>query len=224
VKYVTRDQMRAADRQAIEDYGVPAIVLMENAGRGTAEEVKRLAAERSLDGRTLIVCGGGNNGGDGLVIARHLANGGMNVKIAYVGDRQTADREREAGINLTICERMALPIEDVTGERDTDRLRQQLADAVLVVDALFGVGLSKPPREPHASAIRAIADAGLPVVAVDLPSGLDADTGQPLGEAVIRADVTCTMACPKVGFRKAEDYVGKLVVVDIGMPAMLLRD
>jgi NAD(P)H-hydrate epimerase len=212
MKWVTREQMQAIDRRAIEEFGIPAIVLMENAGRGVADEAAALRRERALHGPVLVVCGTGNNGGDGLV-----------VHLFCCGDRWKMDRSGPAGVNLTVCERMGLPITDVKGIEGVREVRERLRPGGLVLDALFGIGLTKPPREPQASVIAAINAAGLPVLAVDVPSGLDADTGQPLGVA-IRADVTATMACAKAGFRgPGEPYVGRLVVVDIGLPAVLVR-
>jgi len=222
MKWVTCEQMRALDRRGIEGFGIPGVVLMENAGRETAREAAALYRERGCSGPVLIFCGTGNNGGDGFVIARHLSNAGLAVEILIVGDAERIDRGREAGINLTVCERMALPIATISSMADVPEARARLRPGALVVDAIFGIGLSKPPREPQASVIRAIAEAGLPTLAVDVPSGLDADTGQPL-EVAVRADVTATMACPKIGFRgPGEEYVGKLVVIDIGLPASLL--
>ncbi|MBM4032585.1 MAG: NAD(P)H-hydrate epimerase [Planctomycetes bacterium] len=221
MRWVTREEMREIDRKAIEHYGIPALVLMENAGRGAAEEALRLYRERGLTGPALVFCGAGNNGGDGFVIARHLANAGLEVRIFCCFDRARADRQREAGVNLTICERMELPIRDVLRLEDVAGLRGELVPGALIVDAIFGVGLSQPPREPQAALLRALDEARLPTLAVDVPSGLDADTGQPLGLA-LRADVTATMACPKAGFRgPGAACVGRLAVVDIGMPASL---
>jgi len=223
MKWVTRREMRAIDRRAIEEFGVPAIVLMENAGRGAAEEAAKLYRERSLGGPVLVFCGAGNNGGDGFVVARHLANADFDVRIFCCFDRAEVDRRREAGINLTVCERMGLAIRDVHTAQLVRSVGEELEPGSLVVDAVFGVGLSQPPREPQASLLRTLDGAGLPILAVDVPSGLDADTGQPLGVA-LHADVTATMGCPKVGLRGAgAAYVGRLVVVGIGMPACLAR-
>ena len=220
MKWVTRAEMREIDRRAIEDFGIPALVLMENAGRGAAQEAMRLCRERGLSGPALVFCGAGNNGGDGFVIARHLANAGLGVKVFCCFDRASADRSREAGINLAICERMGLPMLDIRTVEDAQQVQEHLRDGVLVVDALFGIGLAQPPREPAAALIRRLNEAGQATLAVDVPSGLDADTGRPLGQA-LRAHVTATMACPKLGFRQASPYVGRLVVVDIGLPASL---
>ena len=224
MRWVTREEMQAIDRRAIEEFGIPAVVLMENAGRGTADEAAALCRERALRGPVWVFCGTGNNGGDGFVAARHLSNRGFEVQLVCCGDRWRMDREGAAGVNLTVCERMGLPITDVKGVEAVKEVRERLRPGGLVVDALFGIGLTRPPREPQASVLRAVAEAGLPTVAVDVPSGLDANTGEPLGLA-IRADVTATMACPKVGFRgPGEPYVGRLVVVDIGLPAALVKE
>jgi len=223
MKWVTVAEMREIDRRSIEDYGIPALVLMENAGRGAADQAARLYRERALHGPVLVFCGAGNNGGDGFVAARHLANAGFDVRIFACFDRSRADRGREAGINLTICERMAIPIRDAHTLEQVQAVASELVPGALVVDAIFGVGLSQPPREPQDTLLRLLSDAGFPTLAVDVPSGLNADTGEPLGVA-LRADVTATMACPKAGLRGAgERWVGRLVVVDIGMPASLGR-
>jgi NAD(P)H-hydrate epimerase len=215
--------MRVIDRRAIEEFGVPALVLMENAGRGAAEEAMGLYRERGLDGPVLVFCGAGNNGGDGFVVARHLANAGLEARVYCCADRGQIDRGREAGINLTICERMGVPIADVHAPELVAGVGDELAGGAMVVDAVFGVGLSSAVREPQATLLEKLDRAGLAVLAVDVPSGLDADTGEALGVAV-HADVTATMACPKVGLRgEGEAYVGRLVVIDIGMPAMLAR-
>ena len=224
MKWVTRAEMRAIDRRAIEEFGVPGVVLMENAGREAARLAAALRREHALDGPVLVFCGGGNNGGDGFVVARHLANWGLDVRILCCGGREQVDREREAGVNLTICERMGLPIADLDRGEAVAAEEALWRSGSLVVDAIFGIGLSRPPREPHASVLRALDGAKLPILAVDVPSGLDADTGQPLGVAR-RAEVTATMACPKVGFRgPGRQYVGRLVVVDIGLPADLVAE
>jgi len=219
--WVTRDEMRAIDRRAIDEFGVPAIVLMENAGRGAAQEALKLYRERGLDGPALVFCGAGNNGGDGFVIARHLSNAGLDVRVFCGSDRARIDRARQAGINLTVCERMGLPVTDLHAPELVAGVGAELLPGVLVVDAVFGVGLSSAVREPQATLLRTLADAGLATLAVDIPSGLDADTGEPLGVA-LRADVTATMACPKIGCRGGgAEYAGRLVVIDIGMPAAL---
>jgi NAD(P)H-hydrate epimerase len=221
MQWITCQQMRDIDRRAIEELGIPAVVLMENAGRGVAEEVLALYRERGLDGPVPVFCGAGNNGGDGFVIARHLANAGLEPRIVCCAPREKIDRAREAGINLTICERMDLPIVDVAEEEALGLVEDELSRGAVVVDAIFGIGLSKPPREPQASVLRLIEAADTPVVSVDVPSGLDGDTGVPPG-VCLHAEVTATMAFPKIGMRgPGEEWVGRLVVVDIGLPTWL---
>jgi len=224
VKWVTREEMRAIDRRAIEEFGVPGVVLMENAGRGAADEAARLYCERELEGPVLIFCGAGNNGGDGFVVARHLANEEFDVRVYCCADPAGIDRSGEAGINLTICERMGLPLIDLHTPEQVAGVGEELAGGAMIVDAVFGIGLSSAVREPQAALLAALDGTRLPVLAIDVPSGLDADTGEALGVAV-HADVTATMACPKVGFRgsRGEAYVGRLVVIDIGMPAALAQ-
>ncbi|MFW6107260.1 MAG: NAD(P)H-hydrate epimerase [bacterium] len=222
MKWVTRDQMRTIDRQAIEDYGIPALLLMENAGRGAADHASALYREKGLRGPVWVFCGAGNNGGDGFVVARHLANAGFGVEIRCCMDRGGIDRGREAGINLTICECMGLPVGDLYTPQLVEAFDPGALDGALVVDAIFGVGLSSPVREPQAELLRKLDAARPTTLAVDIPSGLDADSGQPLGVA-LHADLTATMACPKVGLRGAgESYAGRVVVVDIGAPRALV--
>jgi NAD(P)H-hydrate repair Nnr-like enzyme with NAD(P)H-hydrate epimerase domain len=180
---VTRAQARDLDRRASEEFGIPAAVLMENAGRAAADEVMQAFRPRSAT----VVCGTGNNGGDGLVVARRLAEAGVQVRCYKASAANPA--EAQWG--------------DVT------------------VDALFGTGLSRPVEGPMRAWIEAM-NAHAPVVAVDIPSGLDADTGKPLGVAV-RAAVTVTFGWAKVGMLEpdAAPYVGRLVVADIGYPDTL---
>lgn len=189
---VTRAQMREIDRLAIEEYGIPSLALMENAGVAVAREVEALGAHR-----VLVVCGAGNNGGDGYVAARHLANHGVLVQILAA-----AEPKGDAAI-------MARPARRLCGT---------VGSPDAIVDALFGTGLTRPIEGDW---IARINGAGVPVVAADIPSGLDADTGLPLGDAV-RATVTVTMGLPKVGFARATAYVGRVVVADIGFPRALL--
>ena len=146
------------------------------------------------------------------------------MRVYCCADPAGIDRSGEAGINLTICERMGLPLLDLHTPEQVAGVGEELAGGAMIVDAVFGIGLSSAVREPQAALLAALDGTGLPVLAVDVPSGLDADTGEALGVAV-HADVTATMACPKVGFRgsRGEAYVGRLVVIDIGMPAALAQ-
>jgi hydroxyethylthiazole kinase-like uncharacterized protein yjeF len=215
MRIVTREEMRAIDRWAIEMVGIPSIVLMENAGRGLAEIVKERLRGRAGDG-ILVVCGAGNNGGDGFVAARHLANAGLRVALALAGPEAAFDRPGDAGVTYRVVRALALPCRAVSSGGD---LRAMARDSSCVVDALFGTGLTRPVEGLHRELIEAINGAGCEVVAVDIPSGLDADSGRPLGAAV-RAAATATMAFPKAGFFVADgpSCCGAVQVVDIGIP------
>ena len=219
---LTREEVRRVDQRATDEMGMPSLLLMENAGLGLADVVAReLRAQAPGSGRpaAVIVCGRGNNGGDGLVLARHLELRGYAPRVAYAGRRAEADRGGDAGVNLTIVERAGLPIEEAP---DAQALRGLLArwdDAVLLVDALFGTGLSEPLRDPGLSLVRALDADPRPKVAVDVPSGLDCDRGLPLGAAV-RAALTVTFVGEKVGFRAGREFTGEVEVVGIGCPAV----
>lgn len=215
MRSLTRVEVREVDRRAIEEFGVPGIVLMENAGAGTA----RLLESRGVAGEVVIVCGKGNNGGDGFVIARHLEIAGSSVRIMLACP---ADEVREdAATNLAIAQRSGLEI-SCLAEADQPRWEQELAAASWIVDALLGTGASGPPAGPIAVAIAAINAArsrGSRVLAVDLPSGLDCDTGRSPGVCVT-ADVTATFVARKRGFDTpgSEAFTGEVRVIGIGAP------
>jgi NAD(P)H-hydrate epimerase len=222
--YLSRDEVRELDRRAIEDFGVPGVVLMENAGRGCAELLMRLNPDRKP---TVILCGPGNNGGDGFVIARHLDNHGWPVKLAAFLDPKTADdakvnaeiARRSCSFDLTFAQGLAWPLEE---ERVLSWLS---AKNTHIVDALFGTGLKRPLDHPFDFVVNAVNASGNPVLAVDIPSGLDCDTGEPLGPTV-RATHTATFVARKKGFRnpKARDWTGEVHVIDIGAPRVLVDE
>ncbi|QDV92352.1 Bifunctional NAD(P)H-hydrate repair enzyme Nnr [Phycisphaerae bacterium RAS2] len=225
---LSREQVRRVDQRAIEAYGVPGIVLMENAGRGAAEIIRAACPSAQ---RVLIACGPGNNGGDGFVIARHLANAGWMVELllACPADRITGDAQG----NHEIIRRMNLPCAVMADARDLEAANDRFATADVIVDALLGTGASGPPREPIASLIRAINEAhrrvsaqpAPSVFAVDIPSGLDCDTGE-AANPTVRADHTITFVARKIGFRNpaARDLLGRVHVVDIGAPRAAIQD
>jgi NAD(P)H-hydrate epimerase len=223
--YATRDEVRAFDRYCIERLGIPGIVLMENAGRQIAEAARGMVRPYgpvlgdAAGPRVLILAGRGNNGGDGYVVARHLAIGGLPAETAVLAARtQIAG---DADTNLRILEAMGMPVHVLAGPADETvrEVRRLLAQADLVIDGLLGTGARGEIREPYASAIAAVNETGKPVLAIDIPSGLDCDTGRPLGPA-IRAAKTVTMAALKIGFRNPEAaaYTGEVIVADIGAP------
>jgi NAD(P)H-hydrate epimerase len=219
---VTRGQMREMDRIAIEEFGVPGVVLMENAGRAVAEETVRLRGE--APGPVCIVAGRGNNGGDAFVAARHLANRGVPLDLFFTGDLDAADPGTDAGINLFVLLKMGLLVRELGRVEAARTLEQKLGDASVVVDALLGTGTRGEVAEPLRSLIDAINRSPGRVVAVDLPSGLDADTGEILGISV-RADVTVTFGLPKTGFARGAGLgqCGKIVVADIGLPQQVVE-
>ena len=210
---LTRDQTRDFDRHAIEDFGIPALVLMENAGRGTADVMTALG----VHGPVAICCGKGNNGGDGLVIARHLANRSVAVKCLLFA--RPDELSEDAAVQWHITRRMGLPAEVWPDPAiDEPRLTVALAGVEWVVDALFGTGLKGPMRSPFDRIARIINAASAQVLAVDIPSGLDTDTGLPMGETV-RAHHTVTFVAPKMGFQNpaAAAWLGQVHVADIGL-------
>jgi len=221
MRTMTRSEVREFDRHAIEDLGVPGIVLMENAGRQAADEAERML--READGRrALVIAGRGNNGGDGFVVARHLTVRGYDVRVLLLAD--PAQLAGDASTNYRLLAPLGIAAARLPD--DPAGIRAALADAAdradLVVDALLGTGLSGEVRAPFRSAIDAVnaaAARGKPVLAIDIPSGLDADTGVPLGAAV-RASATVTFAAAKQGFASpgAQEYTGRVVVADIGVP------
>ncbi len=210
---LSRAEVRAIDRRAIDEFGIPGIVLMENAGRGAAAMLLSLGAR----GRVVVCCGKGNNGGDGFVIARHLDNHGIPVRVWLFAAPEALTGD--AAVNYRILDKTGLPI---VRYEDESALRRELSTAAWVVDALFGTGLSGPVRPPFDSVIACINDSPARVLAVDIPSGLDCDTGQPLG-ATVRADHTVTFVASKKGFAafEARPWLGRVHVADIGVPRVL---
>lgn len=217
--------MSALDAQAIEAYGIPPAALMERAGTAVAEVVQRLGRRTRPTGalRVHILCGKGNNGGDGLVAARALANWGARVRVYIVGGRKGL-REGAATF-LRSVEAMHVPVIDVVDEAEVRKLGLVLRTADVLVDAILGVGAQGPLRPLVARVTAAMNEAERPVVAVDVPTGVDASTGQVAQEAV-RAAVTVTFGLPKVGHLvdPGRRYTGQLEVAEIGFPRPLLSD
>lgn len=213
----SRDECRELDRSAIEDVGIPGVVLMEHASLGTAIWATELLSELAdSDAKAWILCGPGNNGGDGYAIARHLHNAAVAVEVWELVD--PAKITGDARINRDITERMDLP-----RRAAHETLPAPAAGAQLIVDAIFGTGLSRAPEGRFAAAIDLINEAAAPVLAVDIPSGLDADTGDPLG-ATVKASWTATYGLPKIGFSRGRgpSFTGEVRCVPIGVPRCLL--
>jgi NAD(P)H-hydrate epimerase len=219
---LSREAVRALDRRAIEEYGVPSVVLMENAGRACADEARSMLGDAR--GPVLALCGPGNNGGDGLVIARTLWNRGVEVEAVFVGARDRLEAgSNDFATNLRLWRGLGRTIECVATPSEVRGLAPRLERARLVVDALFGTGLARELGEPWLGVIRLVNEARRPVLAVDLPSGLDADTGAVLGAAV-RAALTVTFVARKPGFAcgSGPELCGRIVVAEIGIPRPLL--
>jgi len=217
-RIMSREEVRRVDAWAIEEIGVPGVVLMENAGRSCAELVKQkfVGVEHP---KVCVFCGTGNNGGDGYVIARHLLNAGFRVRIVLCGAR---DKVRgDARINLDILERLGHAAEPLDpGANDLPIYVNAFGqDADIIVDALFGTGLRGELKGEFQALIEAINHLGRPILAVDIPSGLDCDSGAPLG-AAIRAACTVTFVAMKKGFLaspEATRYTGEIYVASIGV-------
>ncbi len=213
---LSRDQVRAIDRCAIQRFGIPGAVLMENAGRGSAD-----AAEALLDGaankRVAILAGGGNNGGDGFVVARHLAMRGADVTTFLLA--LPKESSPDAAANLAIIRRLGHDVRNL-GEDGLAGLADVLAGFDLIVDAVGGTGIRGPLRGKLATAVEQINAAGRTVLAIDIPTGLDCDTGCAPGPTV-RADLTVTFVARKKGFDSpaAQQFTGQVRVADIGVPA-----
>lgn len=216
---LTRRQSREVDRIAIEEYGIAGIVLMENAARSVVDAIADLLHD--LNGDIAVVCGPGDNGGDGLAIARHLRNRGHGVIIVLAAP---PERFRgDAATQLLIISHTEIPcvyVDPSESSAGVDSVRA----AALVIDAMFGTGLSRPPADDVAGLIDACDGSRRPVIAVDLPSGMDCNTGLPLGRHCVRATRTVTMATHKSGFANpaAREWTGAVIVGDIGVPREII--
>lgn len=220
MKILDAAQMRNIDRRAIDRFGVPSIVLMENAAIAVVDAI---ASHYLEAGRVAIFCGLGANGGDGFAVARHLENRGVVPVLIVIGERATI--QGDAAINLTICERLGIPIYDIHSSEDVETALAHAADADVLVDAIFGTGLNRAPSGVHADVIRGIAELRIPVLAIDLPSGANASSGEPF-EPCVQAEVTVTFAAPKLChvFEPAALYCGEVIVADISIPEIAIDD
>ena len=244
---LTKAQCREIDRRATDAYGIPSIVLMENAGRGVVDFMCNVASssadgavgKRAADdaacegiGRVVVLCGKGNNAGDGFVIARHLEIRGVNVRVFVLADPD--ELRGDAKTNYEILRRMSVPMDSVAsragrgGDGKAGDVRSALdsfaAGADWLVDALLGTGATGEPREPIRSAIEWFNAQNAKKIAVDTPRGLDCDTGEAAGVCAI-ADYTCTFVAQKQGFdaKCAARFTGVVNVLDIGAPRELVE-
>lgn len=219
MKLVTSQVMAEIDRITIRERGVAGVTLMERAGASVADLVRERYGSVLRPG-VLIVAGCGNNGGDGFVVARLLSESGWHARVALVGSRREVRGDAAAMLELLPREM----VREVTDREGLLHLFSDMEQVRVVVDALFGTGLSRDVEGVHAEAIEMINRSGRPVVSIDIPSGIDGSTGGVLGSAV-RADVTVTFGLPKIGHATGAglDHTGELLVSDIGFPADLLE-
>jgi NAD(P)H-hydrate epimerase len=216
---LTREQCRRVDQLAIQEFGMSGLVLMENAGRQVADHIMRLAPS----GPVLICCGKGNNAGDGFVIARHLDLRGVATRVAVWSPPEQLSGD--AAENFQILTLSGVAVERFESVHDANRMAPLIGNAALLVDALLGTGAVGEPRAPYDEVIEQLNASGKPIIAVDLPSGLDCDTGKP-SRHTIRAAHTCTFVAAKTGFAnpQAASYLGAVHVCDIGAPRAVYKN
>jgi NAD(P)H-hydrate epimerase len=213
-------QCRQFDRIAIEEFGIPGIVLMENAGFGCVRELE----QRGRLGSGVILCGGGNNGGDGFVIARHLLNRGAALGVVLLSDpgKLTGD----AKVNFDVLRKMDTSILQADSSWDVARFGcefKRASETPLIVDAMLGTGATGALREPYATAVEAANQASAFRIAIDIPTGLDGDSGE--SALAFKADLTFTFIAWKAGFANplAKQWLGDVSVVDIGAPKSIYQ-
>jgi NAD(P)H-hydrate epimerase len=225
MKAVTKGEMRACEHKAISQYGISGLVLMENAGLEVFRLIEKLLG--SVVGKKVVILAGkGNNGGDGYVVARHLVNQGARVTVFLVGSKK--EIVGDAAVNLNILEAMGVDLAEVNatcGQRIWDRLKLSVKISDCVVDALLGTGFKGEVTGDMAEVIDIVNTSGSLIVSVDIPSGVDADTGRTCGKAV-EAAYTVTFALPKIGllFYPGAFCAGELIIADITIPAAVLND
>jgi NAD(P)H-hydrate epimerase len=222
MKVANAEEMQELDRKAIETYRIPGMILMENAGRGAAEVISDTFPDIHKK-KIAIIAGKGNNGGDGFVIARYLLNQGVSVRVYLLTDPKGLRGDAET--NFNIFQRMKGEIISVPSSKDYVKVKKDLEKFDVLVDGIFGTGLDAEVRGYYREVIDHLNMLQRPIVAIDIPSGLHADTGKPLGTA-IRASLTITFGLPKVGhlIPPGIDYVGEVRVIDIGIPKRLVEE
>jgi hydroxyethylthiazole kinase-like uncharacterized protein yjeF len=220
MRVLNSTQMREADRRTIEEIGIPSLVLMENAGRQVVAAMEATHSDL-LERRVAVLCGRGSNGGDGFVVARTLMQRGVEVSVFLIGG--VADVRGDARINLEILGRLGLTVVEVADSQAWELHFSEVSDCTLIVDAIFGTGLNAPVSGLIQSVIADVNASGIPVVSIDLPSGLSADSSEPIGDS-IEAGLTVTIAAPKLPLvlPPAETRAGDIVIADIGIPSEVL--
>jgi len=221
MRILTAEQMREADRRTIEDIGIPSLVLMENAGRqvvAAMESFYQDLAERAV----AVICGKGNNGGDGFVVARTLHQRGIDASVFLVG--QVAEVKGDARVNLEVLGRLGVTVVEVVDEGQWELHFSEISSHDLIVDALFGTGLKSALSGIYETVIADINASAIPVVSIDVPSGMSADTSDVIGDC-IEASLTVTLGAPKLPLilPPAEQKSGEVVIADIGIPASVIE-
>jgi len=221
MRVLNGSQMRDADRRTIEEIGIPSLVLMENAGRQAAAAMEAVYSDL-LDRQIAVLCGRGNNGGDGFVIARTLVQRGADVAVFLIG--RVADVRGDARVNLEILGRLGVTVVEIADSQAWELHFSEVRDCTLIVDAIFGTGLKTAVSGLIESVIADVNASDIPVVAIDLPSGLSADSADPIGPS-IEAALTITLAAPKIPLvlPPAELRAGDIVIADIGIPDEILE-
>src|SRR3954465_13156083 len=220
MRVLSAAQMREADRRTTDDIGIPSLVLMENAGRQAVAAMEAMYSDL-LDRQVAVLCGRGNNGGDGFVIARTLVQRGADVAVFLIGS--VADVRGDARVNLEILGRLGITVVEVADSQAWELHFSEVSDCTLIVDAIFGTGLNAPVSGFIESVITDVNAAGTKMGAFDLPPGLSADSPDPIGPS-IEAGLTVTIGAPKLPLvlPPAELRAGDIVIADIGIPAEVL--
>ena len=221
MKVASASQMQNVDRRAILEFGIPGIVLMENAGRGVIEAIDKYFPENTVK-KVNLIAGAGNNGGDGFVIGRHLINRGVEVSAFLLTKKEKVSGD--ARVNMELYQKLR-PIHELLSREDLIKFQNQINQNELIIDAIFGTGLASEVRGFYHDIIDYINTLPNPVISVDIPSGIDATTGKILGTA-IHADLTVTFGLPKIGLviHPGLEHSGILEVIDISIPAYLIEE
>lgn len=222
MKVATSEIMKSLDKKTAEAFGIAGIVLMENAGRAVAQTVIKEFNTQAKKG-IVVFCGKGNNGGDGFVAARHLINRGYHVDVIMFGKRE--ELSEDGRTNYAAISRITDIIHDLNDAGEFAKTDINLHEKGLIIDALLGTGIKGAVKEPQAGAINLINESGIPVISIDIPSGIDADTGTVTGIAV-RAIKTITFGLTKIGLvvYPGAEYAGNIEVADISIPDKLIKE
>ena len=222
MKVLTSKQMKEIDRKTIEEIGILGTILMENAGLQIFKKLKAKFPEVSKE-KIVIVAGKGNNGGDGFVVARHLCNNGADPYVLLLASK--GEVKGDAAVNLRMAEKIGIKIGEVCSLKDWNLQKKKISQSSVLVDAIFGTGLTQPAQGLYVTVIEDINKSKAYKISVDIPSGLSSDTFQIIGPCV-KADLTVTLAAPKIAhiFPPAEECIGELAVADINVPSFLFDD